>query len=239
MGTLFRLSLHQLTGRWRLLLIVLLGLLPIGIMALITAFGDEGHSEEVTSRLVDILIAAAILPIVMMALATVAFGNELEDRTLSYLVLKPISRWRIALPKFLAVMIVGGPLIVASGVVATLIGFEGDTKVALAVGVALSAGVLAYSAIFTWSGLMTTRALGFALVYAFLWEGLLSSFLPGIRYLSVRGYTVAIMYGMAEDSLESLGNGTIGLPAAIVGSIAVTVVFFWLMIRRLRKMDVP
>ena len=220
-------------------MIGLIGLLPVGIMALIMVAGDDSNTKEATSRIVDLLIVAAILPIVMMALATVAFGNELEDRTLSYLVMKPISRWRIVLPKFLAVMIVGGPLIVASGVVATLIGFEGDTKVAVAVGVALLAGVVAYSAIFTWSGLMTTRALGFALVYAFLWEGLLSSFLPGIRYLSVRGYTIAIMYGIAEDDLESLGNGTIGLTTAIVGAIAVTMVFFWLMIRRLRNMDVP
>ena len=239
MGTLFRLSLRQLTGRWRLALIGLIGLLPVGIMALIMVAGDGDHIGQVTSRLVDLLIVAAILPIVMMALATVAFGNELEDRTLSYLVMKPISRWRIVLPKFLAVMVVGGPLIVASGVVSTLIGFEGDIKVALAVGVALLAGVAAYSAIFTWLGLMTTRALGFALVYAFLWEGLLSTFLPGIRYLSIRGYTIAIMYGMAEDSLEPLGNGVIGLTTAIAGAVAVTLVFLWLTIRRLRRMDVP
>ena len=239
MGTLFRLSLHQLTGRWRLLLIVLLGVLPVGIIVLIMLAGDDNDTGEVTSRLVDLLIVAAILPIVMMALATVAFGNELEDRTLSYLVLKPISRWRIVLPKYLAVMLVGGPLIVASGVIATLIGFEGDTEVAIAVGVALLVGVVTYSAIFTWSGLMTTRALAFALVYVFLWEGLLTSFFPGIRYLSVRGYTIAIMYGIAEDGLESLGNGAIQFPAAIVGAVVVTVVFFWLTIRRLRNMDVP
>ena len=104
---------------------------------------------------------------------------------------------------------------------------------------ALLIGVMAYSAIFTWSVLMTTRALAFALVYVFLWEGILTSFLGGIRYLSVRGYTIAIMYGMAEDGLEPLGIRAIQFPAAIVGAVAVTVVFFWLTIRRLRKMDVP
>ena len=47
------------------------------------------------------------------------------------------------------------------------------------------------------------------------------------------------MYGMAEDGLEPLGVRAIQFPAAIVGAVAVTVVFFWLTIRRLRKMDVP
>ena len=239
MGTMFRLSMRQLAGRRRLVVIVLLAALPVGLAALIVFTGDDHDSEEFAEFLIDRMIVTAILPIVMMALATVAFGNELEDRTLSYLVLKPISRWRIVLPKFLAVMLVGGPLVVASGVIATLIGFEGDTEVALAVGVALLVGVVTYSAIFTWSGLMTTRALQFALVYVFLWEGLLTSFFPGIRYLSVRGYTIAIMYGIAEDGLETLGNGSIQFPAAIVGAVGVTVLFIWLTTRRLRRMDVP
>jgi hypothetical protein len=143
------------------------------------------------------------------------------------------------LPKSLAVVLVGGPLLVASGVAATLIGLDRDVRAALAVGVALLIGVAAYSAIFTWAGLVTTRALGFALVYVFLWEGLLTSFLPGVRYLSVRWYTLAVMYGMDERGLEALGEEAIQFPAAIVGAIAVAAAFFWLTVRRLREMDVP
>ena len=86
---------------------------------------------------------------------------------------------------------------------------------------------------------MTTRALGFALVYVFLWEGLLSSFLGGIRYLSVRGYTLAVMHGIDEEALEALEGQAIEFPAALVGAAAVTVVFLWLTVRRLRRMDVP
>ena len=95
------------------------------------------------------------------------------------------------------------------------------------------------TAIFTWAGLMTSRALGFALIYVFLWEGVLASFLGGIRYLSVRGYTLTIMHQLEQDTLEVLGERAIEFPAAVVGAIAVTVVFFALTVYRLKKMDVP
>jgi ABC-2 type transport system permease protein len=221
-------------------LIFLGAALPVVIAALGAAFGSsDPDREEFTRFMLDGMLVAAILPIVTMALATATFGNDLEDKTLGYLVLKPISRWRIVAPKYLAVVLLAVPLIVLSGVLVTVIGPLEGALAALAVGAALLVGVLAYSAIFTWAGLMTTRALGFALVYVFLWEGLLSSFLGGIRYLSVRGYTLAVMHGIDKDSLEALDGFVIGLPAAIVGAAVVTVVFLSLTVRRLRTMDVP
>jgi ABC-2 type transport system permease protein len=239
MGQILSLSLRQLTGRRRFILIALVAAIPAGLTVIMVTFGEQVNRPDFAQVMLDGMIVAAVLPIVTMVLATAAFGHEVEDKTLSYLTLKPLSRWRIVLPKSLAVVIVGGPLLVASGVAATLIGLDRDVRAALAVGVALLIGVSAYSAIFTWAGLVTTRALGFALVYVFLWEGLLTSFLPGVRYLSVRWYTLAVMYGIDEQGLQALGAEAIQFPAAIVGAITVAAAFFWLTVRRLREMDVP
>ncbi len=68
---------------------------------------------------------------------------------------------------------------------------------------------------------------------------MLSSFLGGIRYLSVRGYTLGILHGIDDQSFETLGERVIEFPAAIVGAVVVSVIFFWLTVRRLRTMDVP
>ena len=51
--------------------------------------------DEFADDVTRTLIASAILPLVMLLLATAAFGNEVGDRTLVYLVTKPIARWRI------------------------------------------------------------------------------------------------------------------------------------------------
>ena len=103
----------------------------------------------------------------------------------------------------------------------------------------LAAGLLAYAAIFTWAGLVTTRALPFALVYVLIWEGIISTFINGVDYLSVRGYTLAIMSGLDRSSFPALEDRVIDFPVALGGAVVVTVVFLFLGVRRLQRMDVP
>lgn len=241
MNAMLLLSLRQMASRTRILIVLLLAALPMSLAVLVSirAGDDPGFSRGFTDVLVDGMLITVVLPIVMMALATAAFGNELDDRTLSYLVLKPIARWKIVVPKLLASIMVGGPVMIASGVVVTLLGFEGSTQAATATGAALLTGVVTYAAIFTWAGLVSTRALSFALVYVFLWEGLISSFLEGVRYLSVRGYAIGVMHGIDGVSFEALSDRAIEFPAAVVGATMVTVVFVLLTVLRLRRMDVP
>jgi len=241
MGPVFWLSMRQLTGKWRLSLIIFLAALPV-ILAIIVSLSvedDRSFDENFIDRLLDGMLVMAIMPIVTLALSTAAFGSEMEDKTLSFLMLKPIPRWRIALPKLMASVVIGAPLIVVSGVVAAVVGLEVGAKGAFAVGVALFAGYMTYAAIFTWVGLITNRALAFAVIYVFLWEDVISSFIDGVAFLSVRGYTLAIMHGFDESTFRSLESRVIELPAGIIGAIAVTTVFLVLGIRRLRSMDVP
>ena len=240
MGPVLRLSLRQLAGVRRLLIVSLLTLLPVALaLAIRFGAGDDAETDDVITGVIDAILVAGILPLVTMALATASFGNELEDKTLSYIMLKPVPRWKIALPKLIAPILVAGPLVVVSGAAAAYIGLDSGFKTPLAVGVALLVGVVAYSAVFTWAGLITTRALSFAIVYVFLWEGVVSTFISGVRYLSVRGYTLAVMHGLDETGLESISDRVIEFPAAIGGAVLVSAVFFWLTIWRLRKMDVP
>ena len=237
MTQILYLSLRQLTGRWRVILTLLLAFIPVGL-AFVPGDGADADQEFIDG-LLDGLLVGVIMPLVTIALATAAFGNEIEDKTLSYVFLKPVARWRIAFPKFLASVVIAAPLAVVSGAAATYIGLDGDLQTSLAVALALLVGVITYASIFTWAGLVTSRALPFAIVYVFLWEGLLSTFIGGVRYLSVRGFTLAIMNGIDDSGLETLGDRVIEFPAAIVGASLVTVVFLLLTVYRLRRMDVP
>ena len=102
---------------------------------------------------------------------------------------------------------------------------------------AVAVGVAAYAAAFTWLGLITTRALGFGLIYVLLWEALITSFLSGARYLSIRSYIFGTAHGLNDQAFgEDL---TIAMTPALVGAALVTVVFFLLTVRRLSRMDVP
>ena len=243
MGTMLRFSLNQMVDRRRIAMVSILALIPVGLTLILSRQVGDGETLD-PSPILDGMVIAGVLPLVVMALATSAFGNELEDRTLNNLVLKPVSRVLIVLPKMAASIIIAAPVMVVAGLVVTLLALSGggagvDARPILAAGVAMLAGAVAYATLFTWLGLATARALPLALVYVFLWEGILVSFVSGTRYLSVRGYTLGILYGLDEQTFASVGNRAIELPAAAAGAVLVTIAFAMLTVRRLQKMDVP
>lgn len=241
MSHILLLSLRQLLSRWRLIIILFLAILPMALSAIMAALASDEpeYIKDFTDVIIDGLIVAVLLPIVTMVLATMSFRHELDDRTLSYLILKPVPRVMIVVPKMLASVITGGLLVIISGIVSILIGPESSVQAVLAVGLALFAGVVTYTTIFTWAGLVSSHALGFALIYVFLWEALVTSLLEGARYLSIRGYVLAIAHGVDEERFDSMEHRVIELPAALILSTVLCVLFFWLAIRRLNRMDVP
>ena len=241
MVPVFLLSMRQLLGKWRIAIIVLLAAAPVALVALIRAFNADLQGDDLddlAAGILAVLMVTAVLPIVTMTLATASFGNEVEDRTLNYLVLNPVSRWSIVLAKMLAPVAIAGPVLALSGMLVAGVWLDGDGSTVAAAGVGILAGVAAYSAVFTWLGLTTSHPLGFALVYVFIWEGLLSTVLSGTRYLSVRAYTTTLMEAIDDSRLDQFEEVSIETQAAVVGVVVVIVLFFWLTVRRLRTMDV-
>src|SRR6185436_12783669 len=99
-------------------------------------------------------------------------------------------------------------------------------------------GAAAYAAIFTWAGLATRHALLLGLVYVFIWEATLAAYLDGIRFLSVRRYTLALVHALDGGRLAGVDN-SLGTSTAAVGAAVVLVCFTALAIRKLVRMDVP
>ena len=238
MTSLYFLSLRQLATVRRLFVLVVLGILPIFISALLSATGDS-DSSLVNSVLLAGVITSAILPLVTLALGTAAFGNELDDNTLSNLSLSPFPRWKIVAPKMAAALTVGVPVVVISSVISVLIALDGDSEAAVAAGVGVLVGVGVYTALFIWAGLMTARALWYGLLYVFLWEGLFASFVDGVKYLSIGQYTLSLIHTFDDSLLSEPDLKLVEGPFAIAGAIAVFAVFTALSVRRLRYMDVP
>ena len=241
MARIILLTLRQLAGARRLIIVGAIAALP-AVLAIYSRQTGGASAEEFANATVDGLIAALVMPIVTMTLATASFGNELEDRTLSFIALQPIARWKIALAKLAAPALTAVPLVTLGAAAAAWIelsGNAGAARTALAIAISVAAGSFAYCCVFTWLGLMTSRALAAALVYVFLWEAAVATFIGGARYLSVRGFTLGMMNGMDEKGLSTLADRAIELPAAIIGAAAVSLIFYALTVRRLKRMDVP
>ena len=205
---------------------------------------DKPTAEDLDNALLTAAIASAILPIVVLTLATPAFGNEVEDKTLSNLILTPQPRWQLMAAKLAAAVTIALPLVAASSFMSVLVAFngaglDGAAQAALAAAVGFSIGVLVYAALFVWLGLVSQRALGIGLFYVFVWEGLFGTFVDGLKYLSIRSYSLSIVDAVDSSRFDDTSQSVIGIEAAVVGAIVVFGVFTFLTIRRLRTMDVP
>ena len=215
------------------------------VLALVAVLAsDKPTAEDLDNALIMAALASAILPIVVLTLATPVFGNELEDKTLSNLTLTPLPRWQLMAAKLAAAVTIALPLVAASSFVSVLVAFngaglDGASQAALAAAVGFSIGALVYAALFVWLGLVSQRALGIGLFYVFVWEGLFGTFVDGLKYLSIRSYSLSILDAVDSSRFDDTSQSVIGIEAAAIGVILVFSVFTLLTIRRLRTMDVP
>jgi ABC-2 type transport system permease protein len=237
MGSVYSLTLRQLSGRWRLLIMTVLAAMPVIISALMLASVRTPSVVEFEIAVLSAMLAGSIAPLVVLAIAAPAFANELEDRTLANLTLSPLPRWQIAVPKLLAAITVAAPFIALSALLTSHVAFLGDARATVAVTVSSLVGVALYASAFVWLGLVTTQAIGIGLLYIVLWEGFFTGFVTGARTLSIRAYAIALMHGLDERRFASTSHMSLGL--AITVSVVVFGGFLFLTIRRLRRMDVP
>lgn len=237
MGTVYHLTLRQLAGRWRLAIMAVLAALPVVITLLMLGSTHAPSVRDYETAVLGTMLAGSILPLVVLAIGGVAFGNEIEDRTLANLTLAPVARWQIVVAKLLAVVTVAGPFIGLSAFLTAHIAFLGDARSTLALTAAALAAVAMYGSVFVFLGLVSTHAVGVGLLYIVIWEGFFSGFVAGARLLSIRHYSIGLTH--AIDPRRFVSAETIPPTAAIVAFALVVGGFLLLSTRRLRRMDVP
>src|SRR6185503_19717175 len=237
MGSVYRLTLRQLSGRWRLTIMTVLAAMPVIIAILMLRDATAPSVQEFETAILSAMLNGSIAPLVVLAIAAAALGNELEDRTLANLTLSPIPRWQIALPKLLATITVAAPFVGVSAFLTSHVAFLGDTRATIAVTVSALVGVALYASAFVWLGLVTTQAIGLGLLYIVLWEGFFSGFVSGVRLLSIRHYAIALMHGLDVRRFATATD----MSFAIAILMAALVFFGFLVssVRLLRRMDVP
>ena len=251
MLTVFSLTLRQLTGSRRQAILWLFAASPLAMAILIRVLSDD-YTSVIVGQLFDLLLVAVVLPLVVAILATTALGDDVEDRTLSYILLRPIPRWQIVAAKYVSVVVLSAvPLLLMGAAMAgvafidgaeDLNDYENVIRPILGVVAGLALGVLAYSAAFMLLGLISGQALGLAIVYVFVWEGAAANIFSGIRYLSIRSYSLITMReagGSTLYEISPVAGAEIGVAVALGGAAAIVIAFLALTLIQLKNMDVP
>jgi ABC-2 type transport system permease protein len=195
--TILQLTMRQVLGRRRTFFMLLAGAAPIllGILFAATADGIDPTPERFTANfLLGHLTVNAVLPIVALVFGTAVLGAEIDEGTAVYILSKPISRTRVIVSKLVVAALSTTIVVVPAASIAALIALEMEDPDAIvpAFAVALTAGSIAYSAFFVLLSVLTSRALIVGLLYAFIWEGVVTNLFSGTRLLSIREFTLAI-----------------------------------------------
>jgi ABC-2 type transport system permease protein len=234
-----QITLRQLLGRRRTLLLVLLSAVPV-LLAVVFKAANNTDVPSFATGVLDAVAVTLLLPIVAVLFGTAAFGAEIEDGTILYLLAKPVSRWAIVAAKFVGAMGVTLLLtfvsVLISGVIVLGGAGEQGAEATRAFMAAMVVGSFCYVAVFLTLSLFTRRALLIGLVYVLVWEGLLSTLLPGIANLSIRQYSLGVgnaFWQMTPD--EARLQPSTALPLAII----VIVVALVLATLKLRRFELP
>lgn len=224
---------------------VVLGIsLLAAVLALIgqLAPGDESIRDlrSIFVSLYVALFAATLLPLATLVLATSALGDEIEDRTLQYLALKPISRLRIVFEKQVAVLLVMIPItwfgIAVTWAITAFGNFDELRDLLWPAMASCLIGILGFGSLFLLLSLIIQRALLVGVFYVFVWESTLSQYLPGIRSISIRHYTQSLFVRLADDRRISLDQAS-SESTIVITTIALLVVCTALATWRLSAMS--
>jgi ABC-2 type transport system permease protein len=213
--------------------------LLLGMIEIIAAGRDLQIRGNLGISFVELTIPT-LLPLIALILASSAIGNELSDRTLPYLLLKPRSRLRFINEKYLASVAIGSLISVALGFLTWLImaavssNFDGELLVGVITASILA--IAAYAAAFTLLSLLITRVLMAGLLYVLIWESLLARFIPGLRLLSIRHYVQSVYTRILDDASITVAQQSAVITSLIVLATLglITIVLSWL---RLQQMD--
>jgi ABC-2 type transport system permease protein len=196
LAAMFVLTLRQnLRGR-RLLVLSLLFLLPVVLAGAVKFVRYPPPPNVIEFAFIFNLIPHALAPLTALLYAAGVIQDEVEEQTLTYLLLRPLPRWALYATR-LAVTWLTTSVLVGVFTTLTLVVIYGNTpelwgevlpRRAAAVAALMALAQAGYCSLFGVFGLLSRRALIAGLAYIIAFEGLLANFDAVVRRLTVMYY---------------------------------------------------
>lgn len=207
-------TLGRKTGKTRVFAI--LGLIPIalGIGARVVLHGRTGLMADVSTEILMAFFLQFYIVILSLFFGTSVAAEEIENRTLAYLITRPVPKGSIVLGKYAAYSALMFAMVGTSLTVSYVIINAGRLGEAAVYGTffrylaVLGLGILAYTAFFTFLGVLLKRSIIVGLIFGFGWE-MAIQFFPGStqRFSIVHFLKSLLPFHPAPSGLASGGRG--------------------------------
>jgi ABC-2 type transport system permease protein len=209
LGALYLLTLRQYVHGKRWMVIGLLFLLPPGLAILLRTLAPRFPADGLEFLIVYMLVPQALLPLLGLVYASGIIQDEQEEQTLTYLLIRPISKWGMYLVKLLATLTTTVALTAFFTVLtyaAIYVGSRSEEpnvplRCLQSVGIH-SLAVVAYCCLFGLMSLLTKRTLMVGIVYIVAIEGVLANLPFGIRLVTVIYYARIIAFRSLDFVIE-------------------------------------
>ncbi len=227
---LFKTALRDLTRPKRLIAAVVLILIPAGLAFLLkwrmSANGDF-YPHAVYNMLAPAMVFGFILVILAVIFSTGVVSQEVEQKTIVYLLTRPVPRWRILLMRFSAAIVA---ITITGWLAAALLGFIlmggdafSDSTLRRDVAI-MPVAALAYGSTFLLLATLLAKPLLWGLLYAFGVESWAPN-LPGIQKISLMAYlrVLAPHQQLEREAVDIREFLSVMNPATITNGTAWTV----------------
>ncbi len=195
-AALFWLTRRQHSRGRRLIVLAFLFLVPAALAIIARYFNPSLGETHVELAIALTILPHALVPLTALLYASGMIDDEIEDQTLTYLLVRPLPKWAVYVAKLLATILVVSALVVVFTLVTYAAIYAGakplwDSGIpvrALKVATLFALALCAYCAIFGWLSLLVRRSLVVGAAYIILFEGLLANIPFVARTLTIMYY---------------------------------------------------
>ncbi len=174
-------------------------------------------------ELMDLLILSFILPIISMIYGASLLRNEIEDKSITQVIIAPLDRSISYLGYYISLVLSLSLIMAVVCIVGWLaffgqVGVDGDAAGILGTMIVLTTiGSAVYSAMFLLTSIMFKRPIYFGLFYAFIWEGFIGLMPGAIGQYTIKHFIRSIGAGMTDfGSLGSYMEADGGIYGALI-----------------------
>ena len=252
---IFELSLGQMLWSRRSVFLALIAAAPVVLAGLIrfATFAEPRLLPQINGErlggaalfglMIWLLYVRFIVPVLGMFYGTSLVADEVDDKTITYLFVRPIPRGAVLIGKYLAYFVCTALLILPSVVLVYFLlvpiggGSIGRSFPSLVVDLGvLAAGIASYGALFAWVGARLKRPLVIGLVFVFGWEPGVLLFPGYLKRATIAYYMQGLVpHTMPQESglniLLQVFQEVPGVPLSLAALAGVTLIGVWLAAR--------